>query len=48
MSDPTLPADWIAVDWGTSRMRAWAFGPDGAEIGHAVNLLTELRAKVLG
>ncbi|MCB1337384.1 MAG: 2-dehydro-3-deoxygalactonokinase [Maritimibacter sp.] len=37
MSDPTLPADWIAVDWGTSRMRAWAFGPDGAEIGHAVS-----------
>lgn len=22
--------DWIAVDWGTSRLRAWAMGPGGA------------------
>lgn len=22
-------ADWIAVDWGTSNLRAWAMGPDG-------------------
>jgi 2-dehydro-3-deoxygalactonokinase len=21
--------DWIAVDWGTSRLRAWGLGPDG-------------------
>ncbi|MEO9780021.1 MAG: 2-dehydro-3-deoxygalactonokinase [Sedimentitalea sp.] len=21
-------ADWIAVDWGTSNLRAWVFGPD--------------------
>lgn len=21
--------DWIAVDWGTTRLRAWAMGPDG-------------------
>jgi 2-dehydro-3-deoxygalactonokinase len=21
--------DWIAVDWGTSNLRAWAMGPDG-------------------
>ena len=26
----TGPADWIAVDWGTSRLRAWAIGRDGA------------------
>ncbi|WP_212523365.1 2-dehydro-3-deoxygalactonokinase [Actibacterium sp. MT2.3-13A] len=24
-----MQADWIAVDWGTSRLRAWAMGPDG-------------------
>jgi 2-dehydro-3-deoxygalactonokinase len=24
-----LSADWIAVDWGTSRLRAWAMGPEG-------------------
>ena len=23
--------DWIAVDWGTSNLRAWAMGPDGPE-----------------
>ncbi|GLS85985.1 2-keto-3-deoxy-galactonokinase [Cypionkella aquatica] len=22
-------SDWIAVDWGTSNLRAWAMGPDG-------------------
>jgi 2-dehydro-3-deoxygalactonokinase len=25
----TCVADWIAVDWGTSRMRAWAMGTEG-------------------
>ncbi|PTE13253.1 2-dehydro-3-deoxygalactonokinase [Pseudogemmobacter blasticus] len=24
-----MKADWIAVDWGTTRLRAWAMGPDG-------------------
>lgn len=23
-------AEWIAVDWGTSNLRAWGIGPDGA------------------
>lgn len=23
-------ADWVAVDWGTSNLRAWGIGPDGA------------------
>ncbi|MEM1201365.1 MAG: 2-dehydro-3-deoxygalactonokinase, partial [Pseudomonadota bacterium] len=23
-------ADWIAVDWGTTHVRAWAMGPDNA------------------
>lgn len=26
---------WIAVDWGTSRLRAWAMGPDGAVLDAA-------------
>ncbi len=25
----TLTPDWIAVDWGTTNLRAWAMGPDG-------------------
>ncbi|MCX8509692.1 MAG: 2-dehydro-3-deoxygalactonokinase, partial [Rhodobacteraceae bacterium] len=25
---PSTP-DWIAVDWGTSQLRAWAMGPEG-------------------
>ena len=24
-----MKADWIAVDWGTSNLRAWAMGPEG-------------------
>ncbi len=24
--------DWVAVDWGTSNLRAWGIGPDGAVI----------------
>jgi len=28
-------ADWIAVDWGTSHLRAWAMGPGGAVLGKA-------------
>ncbi|MGP3696795.1 2-dehydro-3-deoxygalactonokinase [Rhodobacter sp. NSM] len=24
-----MKPDWIAVDWGTSRLRAWAMGPEG-------------------
>ncbi|QBY01577.1 2-dehydro-3-deoxygalactonokinase [Rhodophyticola sp. CCM32] len=29
MSAETTYADWIAVDWGTSRLRVWAMGRDG-------------------
>ena len=25
-----MTPDWIAVDWGTSNLRAWAMGPEGA------------------
>lgn len=28
MTDPVKPT-WIAVDWGTSNLRAWAMGPEG-------------------
>ena len=27
--------DWIAVDWGTTRLRAWALGPDNAVLAEA-------------
>lgn len=27
--------DWIAVDWGTTRLRAWAMGAAGNVLGHA-------------
>lgn len=31
---PCTPA-WIAVDWGTSNLRAWAMGPDGKVLAEA-------------
>ena len=31
----TEAADWIAVDWGTSNLRAWAMGADGAPMAEA-------------
>jgi len=37
----TLPADWIAVDWGTSALRAWAMDAGGrprAEAGSAAGM----------
>lgn len=30
-----MTADWIAVDWGTSNLRAWAMGADGAVLAEA-------------
>jgi len=30
-----ISADWIAVDWGTSNLRVWAMGPDGAVLARA-------------
>jgi len=35
MSGATNTADWIAVDWGTTRLRAWAVAPDGAVLAEA-------------
>ena len=30
MSGSSTYADWIAVDWGTTHLRAWAIGKDGS------------------
>jgi len=30
----TKTADWIAVDWGTTHLRVWVFGPGDEEIAH--------------
>jgi 2-dehydro-3-deoxygalactonokinase len=27
-----MQAEWVAVDWGTSNLRAWGIGPDGATV----------------
>ena len=37
-----MKPDWIAVDWGTSNLRAWAMGPDGvqAEASAALRVAT--------
>ena len=32
-----MTPDWIAVDWGTSRLRAWAMGADNAVLDHAAS-----------
>jgi 2-dehydro-3-deoxygalactonokinase len=33
----TLTPAWIAVDWGTSNLRAWAMGADGQVLAEAVS-----------
>lgn len=40
----TPPYDWLAVDWGTSRLRVWAMGADGTVLAartaeHGMNRL---------
>lgn len=39
MSDigPISDLDWIAVDWGTSSLRAWALGPDGGVLARGTS-----------
>jgi 2-dehydro-3-deoxygalactonokinase len=32
---PEVTADWIAVDWGSSNLRAWAMAPDGGVLAEA-------------
>jgi 2-dehydro-3-deoxygalactonokinase len=36
MTDAVTPA-WIAVDWGTSNLRAWAMGADGSVLAEATS-----------
>ncbi len=33
----TVTPAWIAVDWGTSNLRAWAMGPDGRVLAEATS-----------
>jgi len=35
--DDTISADWIAVDWGTSNMRAWAMSASGTVLAEAAS-----------
>ncbi|WP_296423127.1 2-dehydro-3-deoxygalactonokinase [Yoonia sp.] len=37
MTDQTIKADWIAVDWGTTHMRAWAMSASGSVLAEAVS-----------
>lgn len=36
-SDNHIRADWIAVDWGTSNLRAWAMATDGSVLAEATS-----------
>ena len=37
MSGATDRIDWIAVDWGSSNLRAWAIGADGGLLAEATS-----------
>ncbi|MEJ8561352.1 2-dehydro-3-deoxygalactonokinase [Yoonia sp. GPGPB17] len=37
MTDTDINADWIAVDWGTSNMRAWAMSASGTVLAEATS-----------
>ncbi len=37
MTDTQIKADWIAVDWGTSNMRAWAMSGSGTVLAEATS-----------
>ena len=37
MTDQKIKADWIAVDWGTSNMRAWAMSASGTVLAVATS-----------
>ena len=37
MTDKDIKADWIAVDWGTSNMRAWAISASGSILAEAAS-----------
>ena len=37
MNSARITADWLALDWGTTNLRAWAMGRDGAILAHATS-----------
>lgn len=37
MTPVWITPSWIAVDWGTSNLRAWAMGPNGAVLAEATS-----------
>ncbi|MBA3908362.1 MAG: 2-keto-3-deoxy-galactonokinase [Rhodobacter sp.] len=38
MTEPAfITPNWIAVDWGTSNLRAWAMGPEGQVLAEAMS-----------
>ncbi len=37
MTDPKIKTDWVAVDWGTSNMRAWAMSASGTVLAEATS-----------
>ena len=37
MDGATITADWIALDWGTTNLRAWAMARDGQILAHAMS-----------
>lgn len=37
MTQDSIKADWIAVDWGTSNMRAWAMSASGTVLAEATS-----------
>ena len=47
MTDAVKPA-WIAVDWGTSNLRAWAMGADGRVLADAETLRERAADRYLG
>ncbi|MCK0096560.1 2-dehydro-3-deoxygalactonokinase [Yoonia sp. F2084L] len=37
MTDPKIKTDWVAVDWGTSNMRAWAMSASDTVLAEATS-----------
>ena len=37
MNSAKITADWLALDWGTTNLRAWAMSGGGAILAHATS-----------
>ena len=37
MESTKITADWLALDWGTTNLRAWAMSSDGTILAHATS-----------